>query len=148
MKTTFDVNQLADMKKHFIEWLDTTWCTCNALRKDHPDAFDDDETYHTKPDGHPCMCYGRDEYDEIDAAIVDDDVGVVICYGDRSLNMMYDDSMIPVNDNLPLFNRPRAGELFIECDEMTWVGDDVDYYGPCLYFIEHMHKLTHNLPTN
>lgn len=146
MKTTYDVNQLADMKSQFIAWLEEHWCECvkqkrDDLATDPDDDYWDDDGCEKRVDGHSCHCYGRDEYDEVLAAVHDDDAGIVICYGDRTLNLPFNKQPLPDNnDCLPLFNRVVAGELFIECDDMTWVGDDVDYYGPIVYFIQSLHE--------
>ena len=136
---TYTMAELTQMKPAFIKWLETSWCECIESTKKWPDFCDD--TNDTRHDGHPCCCYGRHEYDEIFEATVDD-TAIVIHYGPRTLTLPFDDDDHPpadYNDTLPLFNRRMAGEPYITHDDTQWVGDDVDYYGPCIYFIQHIH---------
>jgi hypothetical protein len=146
---TFTVEQLTAMKPQFIDWLETDWCTCIADRAEDfadPPTYDPTNTYwldcdQKRRDGHPCHCYGRHEYDEVYLAEISDKA-IVIYYGERTLTLPFDDDDSPpadCNDSLPLLNRRLGGEPFITCDDLQWVGDDVDYYGPIIHWLAELH---------
>lgn len=146
MKREFDINQLTAMKPQFLAWLEAHWCTCpddrieNAATTHYPIPVDDESwlnATHHRSDGHPCVCYGPTEYDDVHLATIDDEA-VVIHYHERTLTLPFDDDDFPpdeCDDALPLFNRRLGGEPFITHGDLQWVGDDCDYYGPIVRWL-------------
>ena len=118
MNATYDINELAAMKSKFTTWAHDN-CGCRDL---DDDIWEGDEYVH--PDGHYCMCYGHDHYDDVDLAVIDD-AGIVIHYGDRTLTMLFGDQ----------------GETFITSGTLEWVGDDCDYYGDVISFLADINNL-------
>lgn len=126
--------QLADLKADYIKWHAANWCS-------RSDADFDPTDEDACPGGADCTCYGMNSgessFDEIDEAIITPDA-VMIVYGDRQLILPIENDGPPIhesNDALPLFNRRQPGEPFIRSGDLEWVGDDVDYYGPFVYWL-------------
>lgn len=125
MKRTYNKHELAAMKPQFIDWLEDHWCDCREqmaedLAHDPEDDYWDPTTCETRRDGHPCNCYGRQEYDDVFEATVDDDTAIVVYYDDRTVTKDF---------------TGKFRNLFITCDDFSWSGDDVDYYAPVIYFL-------------
>lgn len=137
---TLTIDQLAEMKPQFIDWLETHWCCCKAdriemaARGQYAVPFDD-ETWtnaeHHLTDGHPCNCYGRDEFDDVELATIDDNAAIIYYHG-RTLTLLANRDAGP--DATP-YEEFLAGEPFITCGDTQWIGDDCDYYGPIVHWL-------------
>ena len=120
MKREYDIHQLAELKSRFTAWAHDT-CGCRDFDDEFWECYDD---AYIHPDGHKCMCYGHEHYDDVFTAIINDEA-IVIHYNDRTLTMNFDDPANP----------------FITCGALEWVGDDEDYYGDIISFLAHINNI-------
>jgi hypothetical protein len=144
---SYDRKQLIELKPGFLKWHREHWCDCGPQCVD--DCADPEEAKEFCDPPNDCCCYGRDEYDDVWKAVVDD-TSIRIYYAheanpeadhQRQLILPFDDAEHPpheCNDGLPLFNRRLAGSPYIKSGDLEWVGDDVDYMGPIIYYIQHL----------
>jgi hypothetical protein len=130
---TITHEQLTTMKPAFIAWMEANWCECIDERKneDPNDPLAHEwETYDKRVvDGHPCHCYGRDEYDSIFAVEIDDDgaIRMPMCDCDDSSKIdPTQRSVIYVPDN---------DEIYTHYPHITYGGDDYDYYQPIVRWL-------------
>lgn len=129
---TFDAQQLAAMKPQFIAYLETDWCPCRDFAADNPTDPYWLEAEHHLPDGSPCNCYGRDEFDDVELATIDDDA-VVIHYHGRTLTLPANRDAGP---DATAYDEFLAVESFITQGDTRWIGDDCDYYGAIVHWLD------------